>query len=75
VSAGIPIPPVRIIQVYSADEWEAFTEEWLHYHKLSDKYEAVRRFAGPGDRGLDVIGFTSSTDFSSPWDGSVAQTL
>ena len=68
MTAGIPIPPVRIIQVYSADEWEAFTEEWLHFHKLSGKYEAVRRFAGPGDRGLDVIGFTSAVGFSSEWD-------
>lgn len=32
VSAGIPIPPVRLIQVLSADEWEEFTEEWLTFH-------------------------------------------
>lgn len=67
VSSGIPIPPVRLIEIFSPDEWEAFTEEWLTFHKTNGVYEAIRRYSGPGDLGLDVVAFTAS-DFAEPWD-------
>ena len=68
VSAGIPIPPVRVLQVMSADEWEAFTEEWLFHHKAQGTYKAIKRYSGPGDLGLDVVGFSTSSGFADSWD-------
>jgi hypothetical protein len=68
VSGGIPIPPVRLLQVMSPDDWEAFTEEWLTYHKQAGTYHSIRRYSGPGDLGLDVVAFTSAEGFSKPWD-------
>ena len=68
VSTGIPIPPVRLLQVLSSDEWEEFTEEWLSFHKAKGAYQSIRRFSGPGDLGLDVIAFTAVEGFAKPWD-------
>ncbi|MBB3066658.1 ABC-three component system protein [Limibacillus halophilus] len=68
VSSGIPVPPVRLIEVLSPDDWEAFTVEWLTHHKSRGLYKAIRRYSGPGDRGLDVVAFTSADGFAEPWD-------
>ena len=68
VAGGIPIPPVRLIQVFSPDDWEAFTEEWLSYHRAQGRYCAIRRYSGPGDLGLDVVAFASTSGFAQPWD-------
>lgn len=68
VSAGIPIPPVRLLQVMSPDEWEGFTEEWLSFHKAKGTYQSIKRFSGPGDLGLDVVAFTAAEGFAKPWD-------
>lgn len=68
VSAGIPIPPVRLLQVMSPDEWEAFTEEWLSFHKAEGTYHSIRRFTGPGDLGLDIVAFTAANGFAESWD-------
>lgn len=68
VAGGIPVPPVRLLQVMSDDDWEGFTEEWLSYHKLQGRYQQVKRYAGPGDLGLDVIAFTTEAGFKAPWD-------
>ena len=68
VASGIPIPPVRLLEVMSPDDWERFTEEWLTYHKTEGLYHAIRRFSGPGDLGLDVVAFTSAEGFAEPWD-------
>lgn len=68
VSVGIPIPPVRLLQVMSPNEWEEFTEEWLSFHKKKGMYQSIKRFSGPGDLGLDVIAFTAAEGFAKPWD-------
>lgn len=68
VSGGIPIPPVRLLQVMSPDEWEGFTEEWLSFHKTKGTYQSIKRFSGPGDLGLDVIAFTVAEGFTKLWD-------
>jgi hypothetical protein len=68
VSAGMPMPPVRLLQIMSPDEWEGFTEEWLSFHKAKGRYQSVKRLSGPGDLGLDVIAFTSVDGFAGPWD-------
>ncbi|WP_218777686.1 ABC-three component system protein [Acetobacter malorum] len=65
VQAGLPIPKAIRVQVFSPDDWEGFTEEWASSLK---GYAIVRRFAGAGDMGLDVTGFTAAAGFSAPWD-------
>lgn len=50
---GAPIHPLDRLQVMSADEWEVFTLEVVHY--LKSTYGVVRRCAGAGDKGRDVI--------------------
>lgn len=68
VYGGVPVPPVSLLQIMSADDWEAFTEEWLNYHKQQGSYASIRRYAGPGDLGLDVVAFTAAEGFAAPWD-------
>lgn len=68
IASGIPIPPVRLLQVLSAQDWESFTEEWLTGCKAKYDYHMIRRYTGPGDLGLDVIAFTSELGFEKPWD-------
>src|SRR5712664_3677713 len=68
VSAGIPIPPVRLLQVMSPEDWEEFTEEWLSFYKAQGTYHSVKRLSGPGDLGLDVVAFTEKEGFAKPWD-------
>lgn len=68
VSGGIPIPPVRLLQVMSSEDWEGFTEEWLTYHKKKGSYHSIKRYSGPGDLGLDIVAFTTVEGFAKPWD-------
>jgi hypothetical protein len=69
IARGLPVPPVRLLQIMSPDDWEAFTEEYLSFYKTNGTYDAIRRFSGPGDLGLDVIAFTASrAGFGQPWD-------
>jgi hypothetical protein len=68
MSGGISIPPVRLLQVMSPEDWEGFTEEWLTYHKKKGSYHSIKRYSGPGDLGLDVVAFTAVDGFSKPWD-------
>lgn len=68
VTGGIPMPPVRLLQVMSPEDWEDFTEEWLTYHKKKGSYQSIKKYSGPGDLGLDVVAFTSEEGFSKPWD-------
>ncbi|MDD4616369.1 MAG: hypothetical protein PHW76_04530 [Alphaproteobacteria bacterium] len=66
VAHGINIPAVKRIGLFSADEWEEFVEEWAH--SLKPAYQSVKRFAGSGDQGRDVVGFCSNTNFQGVWD-------
>ncbi|MGA3086755.1 MAG: ABC-three component system protein [Thermodesulfobacteriota bacterium] len=68
IARGIPIPPVRLLQTMSPDDWECFTEEWLSFHKMNATYFSITRYSGPGDLGLDVVAFTSEAYFKQPWD-------
>lgn len=68
VMGGIPIPPVRLLQIMQPSDWECFAEEWLSYHKTKGIYASIKRFSGPGDLGLDVIAFTAAEGFAKPWD-------
>ena len=46
VSGGTPIPPVRILQVMSPDDWEGFTEEWLSFRMTKGTYQSIKRSSG-----------------------------
>lgn len=65
-SAGMNFPLLKLVQIFSADDWEGFTEEWATC--LEPAYTKVMRFSGPGDRGCDVVGFASDKYFEGPWD-------
>lgn len=66
VYAGLPIPKVSRVQIFSPDDWEEFIEEWAS--SLKSSYAMVRRFAGAGDMGIDVACFTQDVGFVTPWD-------
>jgi hypothetical protein len=66
VSSGIPIPKPLRVAIFSAEEWESFTEEWAS--SLENTYKRVARFAGAGDLGLDVVGFVSDDGWDGDWD-------
>lgn len=64
VTAGLPIPPIERIRIFSAGQWEDFVLEWAD--SLRDQYGTVERCGGAGDMGRDIIAF----DKASPaiWD-------
>ena len=57
VIKGASIHPLDRLKIMSADEWEVFTLEVACY--LHSSYESVRRCAGKGDKGRDVIAANS----------------
>ncbi|MBK1855325.1 hypothetical protein JO972_10175 [Verrucomicrobiaceae bacterium 5K15] len=65
VVSGIPIPKTKRIELFSPDQWEEFTEEWAT--SLTGSYHKIKRFAGAGDQGLDVVGFIKSGEFDDGW--------
>ncbi len=64
---GHHIPPQQQILVYSSEQWEVFVQEWAHYC-LKTLYAEVQRFAGAGDRGIDIAGFTDAHKLKGVWD-------
>lgn len=63
---GLNIPAVKRIELFSADDWEVFVQEWAH--SLLAQYKSVKRFAGSGDQGRDVVGFCDDNKFHGIWD-------
>lgn len=55
VTAGLPIPPIERIRIFSAEQWEDFVLEWAD--SLRDQYGNVERCGGAGDMGRDIIAF------------------
>ena len=66
VAHGKPVLPQQRIFLFSADEWEAFIEEWAHFQR--SRYVQVKRFAGAGDMGVDVAGFADAHGLKGVWD-------
>jgi hypothetical protein len=64
---GPKIPPHLQILLYSDAQWEDFVQEWAHYC-LKSQYVQVQRFAGSGDRGIDIAGFTDANKLAGVWD-------
>lgn len=63
---GPKMDPVVVIQTYDAGAWETFVDEWIH--SLKNEYSAVMRPTGPGDKGIDVAGFTDDQKLLGIWD-------
>ncbi len=63
---GIPIPAIKRIEIFSAEEWEEFVEEWTQ--SLIPLYHDVKRLSGAGDKGRDVVGFCDKDKFKGVWD-------
>lgn len=55
VAAGLPIPPIERLRIFSASQWEDFVLEWAD--SLRGQYGTVERCGGAGDMGRDVIAF------------------
>lgn len=68
ISSGVPIPPVSLLRILSADDWEEFTHEWLWFYKNNGTYDDINRYSGAGDLGLDVVAFVSPKGFDAEWD-------
>lgn len=66
IAIGPPVLPIARIRLYSAEEWEAFTNEWAHY---TFQGKEVVRFSGAGDKGIDIAVFDPGQDFTGIWDG------
>lgn len=66
VEAGLPVQKITRVKSFSPDEWEEFTEEWAS--SLKSEYSDVKRFAGAGDQGIDIIGYLADGTFDGGWD-------
>lgn len=66
VATGAPVPKVLRVRILSPDEWESFVKEWAS--SLKTTYFKVSGGGGAGDKGLDVICFTTAQLFEGPWD-------
>ncbi|WP_339136454.1 MAG: ABC-three component system protein [Candidatus Electrothrix sp. GW3-4] len=55
VSVGKQIAPIKMVYLFSADEYEEFIEEWIDTKK--DKYIRTEKNAGAGDMGRDIIAY------------------
>jgi len=67
VNYGANILPIKRLEIFSAEEWELFTEEWLELKKK--QYYEVERFGGAGDQGRDVAAYITNNKASSyRWD-------
>jgi hypothetical protein len=53
VAAGLPVPPIERLRIFSAGQWEDFVLEWAD--SLRDQYGTVERCGGAGDMGRDII--------------------
>ena len=63
---GAPVTPQQRIFFYSSDEWELFVREWAT--ALREEYVQVKLLGGPGDRGVDVAAFKTTSGFDDAWD-------
>ena len=55
INYGAQIIPIKRIEIFSANEWEEFINEWLDVVKPS--YHSTARLAGAGDKGVDVAAY------------------
>jgi len=58
--------PAKEIQVYSADDWEDFINEWME--GFDPAYHFHDRLGGAGDKGRDVVGYLGDPNSNCEWD-------
>lgn len=67
VNHGRNILPIKRMEIFSAEEWEIFIEEWLEIKK--SQYIEVERFGGAGDKGRDVAAYITDPKIAGyEWD-------
>ncbi len=66
IGSGSNFPAVKLVEIFSPDDWEGFTEEYVG--SVTPPYKKTMRFTGSGDMGRDVVGFLSDKSFDGPWD-------
>lgn len=66
VRSGPPVTPIQRIYLYDDAEWEEFTREWAASKKT--QYLKVEKYAGAGDKGIDVAGFCDPAELLGVWD-------
>ncbi|TWU35651.1 hypothetical protein Q31b_50860 [Novipirellula aureliae] len=64
VGTGILVPPIKLIRLFSPDDWEEFVLEWAD--SFRDDYFSVNRSGGAGDMGRDVV--ASVDDSETVWE-------
>jgi hypothetical protein len=68
VTVGVPVQPLRRLQIMEEDEWEEFILEWVDALRQNQQYTAVHRCGGTGDLGRDIIAFKAPIGPTAPWD-------
>ncbi|WP_426482328.1 ABC-three component system protein [Chryseobacterium sp. R2ACT005] len=67
VNFGANIVPIKRIEIFSPEEWEEFTSEWLGLKKKS--YCEIERLGGANDKGRDVVAYiTNKHNPNYSWD-------
>lgn len=67
VTNGANIVPIKRIEIFSPEEWELFTEEYLEI--LQSEYKDIERIGGANDNGRDVIAYIETPDKENyKWD-------
>lgn len=64
VAAGLPIPAIERLRIFSDRQWEEFVLEWAD--SLRIQYGRVERCGGAGDMGRDVVAFDQAD--ADVWD-------
>jgi hypothetical protein len=55
INFGLRITPIKLIEVFTAQQWEDFVEEWLDLKK--SEFHSIEKVGGAGDMGRDVIAY------------------
>lgn len=63
---GLHLLPEQRLAAFAPDQLEFVVAHWLN-DAQAPKYARVEVFAGPGDKGRDVVGYPSATE-NDPWD-------
>lgn len=66
INYGKRVLPIKMVELFSSDEWEEFVEEWLDLKKV--EYLDVQRLGGAGDKGRDVVAYITRDESTYTWD-------
>jgi hypothetical protein len=62
INFGLRITPLKLIEVFTSEQWEEFIEEWLDLKRKI--FHSVERIGGAGDMGRDVIEYIDNPKIS-----------